>query len=176
MSEATKKALSQGDYETAARSLYNEGILHSEEKKLPEAYDRLTKAIEVAKISNLQEIEKKAREALTTLIEKQKQQSKSDKDKKDEKDKKDKDSQGKDPKDQKDKGDQKKDSEPNDQQKQDQKDPKQMENGKRQFKSGTLSKDVAESIMNDLSDREKQLYQKRMKEHKPREVPNDKDW
>jgi len=52
-----------------------------------------------------------------------------------------------------------------------------MEDGKkREFKSGTLSKDVAEGIMNDLSDREKQLYQRKMKEKKAKESQNEKDW
>jgi Ca-activated chloride channel family protein len=172
--EATKKALSQGDYETAAKSLYNEGLTQAELKNLPESYNKLTKAIEMAKISTQPELEKKAREALTALIQKQKQKSQQDKESKDkpgekgeQKDKKDSDPKNqkdqKDPKDQKDQKGQNK--------------PKPEEDGKkRQFKSGTVSKDVAESIMNDLSDREKQLYQSRMKERKPREVQNEKDW
>ena len=179
--DATKKALSQGDYDTAAKALYNEGITQTEQKNLKEAYDRLTKSIELSKVSNQPELEKKAREALVSLIQKQKEQSKQDQDKQ-KQDKKDQ----KDPKDQKDqnksgnngqdpKQDDKKDSK--DQKKDQKKDPKQNEDGKkREFKSGTLSKDVAESIMNDLSDREKQLYQHRMKERKTRETPNEKDW
>jgi Ca-activated chloride channel family protein len=168
--EATKKALTQGDYDTAAKSLYNQGVTQAEAKNLKESYDSLTKAIELAKVSNQPDVEKMAREALMGLVNKQKQQSKSDKDKKDDQ---------KSPS-QPSKGDQ---SKPDDQKKPDdkpdqKKDPKQMDDGKnRQFKSGTLSKEVAESIMNDLSDREKQLYQHRMKERKNnREVPNDKDW
>lgn len=170
--EATKKALTQGDYDTATKSLYNEGITQSEQKNLKEAYDKLTKAIELSKISNQPDIEAKARAALQSLIEKQKQQSKDDQNK----DKKDQDKKDQDKKDQEKKSQDKKDQD--EQKKPDQqKDPKKTEDGKkREFKSGTLSKDVAESIMNDLSDREKQLYQHRMKEHKSREVPNDKDW
>jgi Ca-activated chloride channel family protein len=185
--EATKKALSQGDYETAAKSLYNEGITQVEQKNLKEAYDRLTKAIELAKVSEQPEIEKKAREALMSMIQKQKDKNKQDQENKDQKqDPKDQKDQnksggsGQENKDQKDKKDQnKKDQDKKDQgQKKDQKkDPQQTEDGKkREFKSGTLSKDVAESIMNDLSDREKQLFQHRMKERKTREMPNDKDW
>jgi Ca-activated chloride channel family protein len=164
-SEATKKALQQGDYETAAKSLYNEGLMHSEAKNLPEAYDRLTKAIEMAKISKQPELEKHAREALVQNIEKQKQQSKEDKEKKDKK------GEGKEDK----PGDQKESPGDNGKKPEDQKGgpPKLQQHG---FKSGTLSKDVAESIMNDLSDREKQLYQKRNREKKGKEMNHDKDW
>jgi hypothetical protein len=168
LNEATKKALSQGDYDTAAKSLYNEGVTQADQKNLKEAYDRLTKAIELSKISNQPEIEKRAREALLSLIQKQKQKSKEDQDKKDQQDQQDK------------KDDKQQDKQqPSKPQNKDQgnKDPNQTEDGKkRQFKSGTISKDVAESIMNDLSDREKQLYQHRLKERKTRETPNEKDW
>ncbi len=171
--QATKKALSQGDYETAAKSLYNEGVTQAEQKNLKDSYDRLTKSIELSKISKQPELEKKAREALTTLIEKQKQQSKQEQSNKDKKEEDKKDQNKGNPQ----------GSQPDGQPKQDQqksgekKDPTKTEEGKRrEFKSGTLSKDVAESVMNDLSDREKQLYQKRMKERKSREVPSDKDW
>jgi Ca-activated chloride channel family protein len=170
--DATKKALTTGDYETAAKSLYNEGITQSEQKNLNEAYDRLTKAIELSKISKQPELEKKAREALVSLVDKQKEKSKSDQSK----DNKNQDKKDQGQKDKKDQGHDKKDSQ--DPGKQDQnKQPQPVEDGKnRQFKSGTLSKDVAESIMNDLSDREKQLYQQRLKDRKTREVPSDKDW
>ena len=180
LNEASKKALSQGDYETAAKSLYNEGVVLSEQKNLKESYDRLTKAIELSKVSNQPEVEKKAREALVSLVEKQKQKSQEEKQNKDQKD----DQNKKDKKDKKDKDDQQKKSGQGEPDKDDQngKDQQKKNNqrptdaGKREFKSGTLSKDVAESIMNDLSDREKQLYQHRLKERKTREVPNDKDW
>ncbi len=178
--EATKKALSQGDYETAAKSLYNEGVTQSEQKNLKDAYDRLTKAIELSKVSNQPELEKKAREALVSLIQQQKQQSKDNKQQ--EKDQKEKDKQDqkkngqdKDNQQKQDKG-QKDDQNKEGQKDQQKKSPQQVENGKHDFHSGTLSKDVAEGIMNDLSDREKQLYQRRMKDRKQREVPNDKDW
>lgn len=173
LQEATKKSLATGDYETAAKSLYNEGVTRGEMKNIPESYDRLSKAIEMAKISKQPELEKKAREALAAIAQQQQQQQK-DKDKKDDQkndsgqDQK-KEQEKKDPKDDKDQKDQK--------DKKDQKGPPKSEDGKkREFKSGTLSKDVAESVMNDLSDREKQLYKKRMKERKSREAQNDKDW
>ncbi len=166
---AARQALSEGDYDVAARSLYNEGITHSEQKHFHESYDRLTKAIELAKITNQPDLEKKSREALINVVEKQKQQKK-------EKQKEDQgDSQKKQ---QSSSSDQKKDEskDSQDQKKDQQQNPRPDEGKKREFKSGTLSKDVAESIMNDLSDREKQLYQQRLKERKPKEVENDKDW
>lgn len=163
--ESTKKSLNQGDYESAAKSLYNEGITQREAKNIEESYDRLTKAIEMAKISNQPELEKKAREALMAIAEQQQQQQKdqNNQDSKDDKDSKDKSDpkDGKDDKDDKDKKNQQ---------------PQKIDTSKRDFHSGTLSKDVAEGIMNDLSDREKQLYNKRLKDQKGREAPHDKDW
>ena len=165
--EATKKALNQGDFETATKSLYNEGVLQKDGKNFNEAYRQLTNAIEMAKISNQPELEKKAREALVQAVQEQQQQQqqkqsdqKNSDSKKESSDKKDsKDSKDKEGKDQ---------SKPNQQ---------PMEDGKkREFKSGTLSKDVAEGIMNDLSDREKQLYQRLMKDKKNKETHNDQDW
>jgi Ca-activated chloride channel family protein len=165
--EATKQALSDGDYETAAKSLYNEGLALAEQKNLKEAYDRLTKSIELSRISNQADLEKMGRQALSNLIEIQKQQKQQQKNKED---------QG-----QNQNQDQKKpqQDEPKDEKKDDRKDKGKQpsDTGKRpEYKSGTLSKDVAESIMNDLSDREKQLNQHRMKERKSREVENEKDW
>ena len=175
--EATKRALSQGDYDTAAKSLYNEGITQSEQKNLKESYDKLTKSIELAKVSNQPELEKKAREALVTLVEKQKQQSKEEKENKGKGDPKDQNKKGNGSGDGQDQKKNKEEDKENPDKPDQKKDPQQSEDGKkRQFRSGTLSKDVAESIMNDLSDREKQLYQHRMKERKTRETPNDKDW
>jgi Ca-activated chloride channel family protein len=173
---SSKQALSQGDYATAAKSLYNEGIVQGQQKKLPESYDRLTKAIEMARISNQPELEKKAREALVKMVDQQKQQSKEDEEKK----KQEKEGQGKDgqqPKDQNGQGQSgnQKDQQKNGQGDKNKQNPTGVE-GKREFKSGTLSKDTAVSIMNDLSDREKQLYQRRLKEQRPRETTHDKDW
>jgi len=169
--EATKKALNQGDFETATKSLYNEGLLQKEAKNFNESYRQLTNAIEMAKISNQPELEKKAREALVQAAQEQQQQKQNEK-----KDEDSKKSSGP-PKDSKDKSG-KGDSE--DQKNKDSESKKNQsptEDGKkREFKSGTLSKDVAEGIMNDLSDREKQLYQHRMKEKKTKETHNDQDW
>jgi len=163
--EATKKSLNQGDFETAAKSLYNEGLIQKENKNYQESFHQFTNAIEMAKISNQPELEKKAREAL--LQSSQEQQQKKQEEKNDSKDQKK-------PKDSKDQKNQ--DQKPQDQN-QDKKQNPQMDDGKkREFKSGTLSKDVAEGIMNDLSDREKQLYQHRMKEKKSKESQNEKDW
>ena len=173
LQESTKKALSQGDYETAAKSLYNEGVTQAEGKNLKEAYDRLTKSIEMAKISNQPELEKKGREALLSLIEKQKQQSQDQKDQKNKDQKEGKDSK-QDSKSQDDQKNQPKDQNQKDQKGQKKDNPSGVE--KRGFKSGPLSKDVAESIMHDLSDREKQLYQKRMKDKKPQGTNHEKDW
>lgn len=159
--ETTKKSLNEGDYNTAAKSLYNEGVLLKQTQNFEEAFHKLTNAIEMAKISNQPELELKARQALIkTNQEKQKQQQ-------DKQDKKEGKSESKDQQKKPDNADD------NEQKKQNQ---SKMDDGKREFKSGTLSKDVAESIMNDLSDREKQLYQRKMKERKPRESQNEKDW
>ncbi|MBS1959369.1 MAG: VWA domain-containing protein [Bdellovibrionales bacterium] len=164
--ESTKKALNQGDYESAAKSLYNEGLTQHEAKNVDAAYDRLTQAIEMAKISNQPELERRAREALMQVQQDQQQQQKQNDQKKDSKDDKDSKDQPK-PKDgkQDQDGKDKKNQQPN-----------QLDTKKRDFHSGTLSKDVAEGIMNDLSDREKQLYHKRLKDQKGREAPHDKDW
>ena len=166
--ESTKKALNQGDYDTAAKSLYNEGLIQKENKDFQKSFHDLTNSIEMAKISNQPELEKKAREALLQSAQdqqKKKQENKDNsKDQKDQKDQKQDKKDGKDQKDGQDQGPEKKQNQP-------------MEDGKkREFKSGTLSKDVAEGIMNDLSDREKQLYQHKMKEKKAKESQNEKDW
>ncbi len=172
--ESTKKALSQGDYDTAAKSLYNEGVTQLENKNLKEGYDRLTKAIEMAKISGQPDVEKIAREALLTAIDKQKQQSQDKKNQKDQKDKKD--GSGKDDKSSGSGKDEKNSKDSKDGKNQDQKNQNPTGVDQRSFKSGTLSKDVAEGIMNDLSDREKQLFQHRMKEGKNRETHHENDW
>ncbi len=166
--EVTKQSLAEGDYASAARALYNEGVTLSQAGKPRESLDRLTKAIELAKILKDGEIEKRARQALAKSSEQnqqqQKQQEKQQQDQKEQDQKQKKDQE---------QGDQKSKpkQEGDDSQKQGPEEGK-----KRQFRSGTLSKDVAESIMNDLSDREKQLHQNRLKEQKGREMENDKDW
>ena len=167
--ESTKKALNQSDYESAARSLYNEGVTQHEVKNMDESYDRLTKAIEMAKISKQPDLEKKARQALMSVAEQQQKQKdqgekEDSKEDKNAKDKADPSKEGKD--------DQNKDKDKDKKNQQ----PQRADTQKRDFHSGTLSKDVAEGIMNDLSDREKQLYNKRLKDQKGREAPHDKDW
>ena len=168
--ESTKKALNQGDFDTAAKSLYNEGLIQKENKNYQESFHQLTNAIEMAKISNQPELEKKAREALLQSSQEQQQQQKKQDEKGESKEQK-KSNDSKDSPDQKDKKEQDQNQDQNKKQNQG------MEDGKkREFKSGTLSKDVAEGIMNDLSDREKQLYQHKMKEKKTKESQNEKDW
>ena len=162
LQSASKNALASGDFQTAAKAFYNEGILHSEQKNSKESFDRLTKAIELAKRTDQKELEEQARKALTQAFEKQQQEKK-------EQQKQDQQGQG----------EQKKQDSKSGQGEQNQQpqQPKPEENGKkRQYKGNSVSKDVAESLMNDLSDREKQLYQKRLNERKPKEAPNDKDW
>jgi Ca-activated chloride channel family protein len=174
--QATQKALNQGDYELAAKSLFNEGILHAKNKNNAEAFDRLSKAAEIAKLSKQPDLENLAREELARLAisqkEEQKNKSKDQQDKKDEQDNK---------------KNEKKESDPNKSGSENDKgnDPEkkntdqQNKSGvepKREYKSGTVSKDVAESIMNDLSDREKQLYQNRNKKEKRPGSANENDW
>ncbi len=160
--ETSKKALNDGDYATAAKSMYNEGLLLKQNQNFEEAFHKLTNAVEMAKISKQPDLEMKARQALmqTSQQKQQQQQQKQQSGKSDQKDQDQK--KGKEGQDEKE--DQKKKNQP------------RMDDGKREFKSGTLSKEVAESIMNDLSDREKQLYQRKMKERKGREQQNEKDW
>ena len=176
LAESSKKALSQGDYDTAAKALYNEGITHLENKNMKDGYDRLTKAIEMAKITGQSDLETKSRDALYNAIEKQKQQSKENQDKKNggKGDEKGKNQSSSDEKNDDSKSNPGKKDSSGDQDKK--KNSSQAGQEPRNFKSGTLSKDVAESIMNDLSDREKQLYQHRMKNGKRGEVNRDKDW
>ncbi|MBU6152672.1 MAG: VWA domain-containing protein [Bdellovibrionales bacterium] len=155
---ATKKALSLGDFETAAKALYNEGVLHQQNQSLKDSFDRLTKSIELAKRSGLKDLEERARRALATSFDQQQKQ------KKDSKEQKDGDS----------KGDEKEN--PSSAEKQSPKSPEEESGRKRQFRGKTLSKDVAESLMNDLADREKQLVQRRLGGRKPKEVTDGKDW
>ncbi len=173
--EVTRQALAEGDYAAAARSLYNEGVTLSQAGKPRESLDRLTKAIELAKILRDPEIEKRARQALARSSEQNQQQQKQQQDQK-EKDQKDQKEQKKDKGDQKQKPEQEGREPPPKSGGEDQQKQAPEEGKKRQFRSGTLSKDVAESIMNDLSDREKQLHQNRLKEQKGREMENEKDW
>lgn len=156
LQDATRKALVNGDFETAARSLYNEGVLLNDPKTRSDAYDRLTKSIELAKRTGLKDVEEQARKALAQSFQ---QQQKQPKEKSDSKDKNQGQSGGEQPPEA--------GGAPQE--------PKQ-EGRNRQFKGGTLSKDVAESLMNDLSDREKQLHQRRLGNRKPKENPHDKDW
>ncbi len=157
LQEATRKALVGGDFETAARSLYNEGVLLNESKTRNDAFDRLTKSIELAKRTGLKDVEELARKALAQSFQ---QQQKQPKEKNEPQDGKSSPKEG---------GQEppKPDSPPQD---------SGQEGRNRQFKGGTLPKDVAESLMNDLSDREKQLHQRRLGNRKPKENPHDKDW
>jgi len=164
LQEATKKALSSGDFETAAKSLFNEGILHQRNQALNESFDRLTKSIELAKSSGLPELEEKARKALTLAFDQQQKQNQQKKQSSDD----DKSGKSKD-------GDGKDDSQ-NAGKKPPGENPEGGDGRKRQFKGKTLSKDVAESLMRDLADREKQLVQRRLGNKKYKEAPNDKDW
>ncbi len=178
--EVSKQALAEGDYESAARALYNEGVTLSQSGKARESLDRLTKAIELAKIIRDGEMEKRAREALTRSSQQNQQQQKQNQQQQKQKQEQQKQDQEQKPK--QDSGDQ--NSKPKDDGQEPQQKPRgedQQKQGpedgkKRQFRSGTLSKDVAESIMNDLSDREKQLHQNRLKEQRGREMENEKDW
>ena len=161
LQDATRKALVSGDFETAARSLYNEGVLLNDSKTRTEAYDRLTKSIELAKRTGLKEVEERARKALAQSFQQQKQEQKQKSEKNENQDGgKDQQSAGS-----------------SEEPKQNPSNPKPEDGGRnRQFQSGTLSRDVAESLMNDLSDREKQLHQRRLGNRKPKETPHDKDW
>ncbi len=160
LQSATKRALSLGDFETAAKSLYNEGILHQQNQSQKDAFDRLTKSIELAKRSGLKELEERARKALSVSFQQQQNQKKDSKEQKDdgsqgEENEKSRSAQGQSPKEQ---------------------EPEQESGRKRQFRGRTLSKDVAESLMNDLADREKQLVQRRLGGKKPKEVTDENDW
>jgi Ca-activated chloride channel family protein len=157
LQEATKRALSRGDFETAAKSLYNEGILHQKNQASKESFDRLTKAIELAKRSGLAEVEEKARKALAASFDQHQKQ----------------------PKKQENKQEQDQKSAGNNNQKPESGSPggPEEENGKqRKFTGKTLSRDVAESLMNDLADREKQLIQKKLGGRRQKEVADEKDW
>jgi Ca-activated chloride channel family protein len=176
---ATKKALEQGRYDIAAKSLYNEGLALKESKKIDESYDRLTKAIEMARLSQDPDLEKRARAALAAAAVQEQQQKQQGENPEDQENKKNKDKR----ENQDQKGDQKdnqSDGDQDSQSKQDQKNKSGIDTKKREFKSGTLSKDVAEGIMNDLSDKEKQLYNRRLKggqrEQRGKEAPNGQDW
>ncbi len=160
LQEATKRALSRGDFETAAKSLYNEGVLHQQNQSMKDSFDRLTKSIELAKRSGLSELEDRARKALAVTFDQQQKQPKKSKDQKNgESDGQKKENQ---------------DQSPDEGQK---REKQESESGrKRQFQGKTLSKDVAESLMNDLADREKQLVQRRLGGKKQKEVADDKDW
>jgi tetratricopeptide (TPR) repeat protein len=170
--EVAKQSLAEGDYESAARTLYNEGVTLSQSGKTRESLDRLTKAIELAKIIRNGDMEKRAREALAQSSQQDQQKQKQKQDQEKERKEQDKKEQG----DQKSKPKDEGQEPPPESRGEDQQKRGPEEGKKRQFRSGTLSKDVAESIMNDLSDREKQLHQNRLKEQKGRETENDKDW
>lgn len=171
---STQKALNQGDYELAAKSLFNEGILHAKNKNNAEAFDRLSKAAEIAKLSKQTDLEKLAREELARLAIRQKEEQKNRS--KDQQDKKEDKKNESDPN----KKDNEKDKGNDPDKNQDKNNPDQQNKSgvepKREYKSGTVSKDVAESIMNDLSDREKQLYQNRNKKEKRPGSSNENDW
>ncbi len=169
LQSATREALAEGDFETAAKSLYNEGILLSKEKDPRDSFDRLTKSIELAKRTGQKELEENARKALARAFEEQQKQEKQKKEQKQDSQADQKSGEGQSGS----QGEQAK----QDGQNRESPMPKPEEDGKkRQFRGSTVSKDVAESLMNDLSDREKQLYQKRLGERRPKEAPNDKDW
>lgn len=174
-----RSALSEGDYSLAAKALYNEGLAWMQSEKMEESIDRLTKSIELAKVTGDTELERLGRLALLRSAQKQQEQNKKQNDDQKQDQKRDQ------------KQDQKQDSKQDADRKQDQKQdqkqdkkngsqgsksPLRAEEGKRRQYQGTLSKDVAEGIMSDLSDREKQLHQHRLKDQKGRETENDKDW
>jgi len=165
LQDSSRNALTHGDFETAAKALYNEGLLQSEQKNMNESFDRLTKAIELAKRTDQKELEEKARKALAQNYQQQQQQKKQDQQQQ---------GQGQGQGEQQ-KQDQKKEQARDGSQSKPQPQP-QDEGKRREYKGATVSRDVAESLMNDLSDREKQLHQKRFSERKSKEANHDKDW
>jgi tetratricopeptide (TPR) repeat protein len=166
---ATKKALEQADYATAIQSLYNEGLVQKDAKNFDAAYDRLTKAIELSKSIQDPELERKAREALSVAAQQEQKEQQQKDDKKD-------GGEGQDESKKPSEGDGKGSDQGDDEKERESENKKPSNSNKRPFKSGTLSKDVAEGIMNDLSDREKQLYNRRLKDQRGKEAPHDKDW
>lgn len=155
-SQSTQSSLKTGDFELATKSLINDGITSGALKDFDGAFSKLGKAIELAKIAGQKDLEKFAREQLLKFSEKQKEEKKQQQQKQDPNQKQNSDEK-------KDKDEKKSENGEKDEQNKDK--PSQTEEGKpKPFQSGTLSKETAESVMNDLSDREKQLYHKRQKE------------
>ena len=183
--EAARGAMERGDQALQSRSLYNLGGALSKKSDLQGAVRSYLGAIAAAKSAGDKALEEDARKNLQLLIkkreqqkeqEKQEKQEKKDQQKKDQKDSKeqggDKSQDSKDPKDSKDK-DKDKDPPKNE--------PKQYEDPsktrKREFKSQKLSKDDADRVMSELSNRERELQAKIKKQNgKPQNRANEKDW
>jgi Ca-activated chloride channel family protein len=182
--DSAKGAAEAGDTRLEGRSLFNLGGALAQKKDIPGAVHSYLGAIASAQRARDAELEADARRNLQLLIaerQRQKQQEKQDqKDKKDQQGKEGKpDPNGK-------QGDQDKKEQENKDQSGKNKDkgkdqPKRYEDPaqsrKRQFKSVKLSKDDAERVMAELSNRERELQSKLKKQPgTPQSQAGEKDW
>ena len=184
--DSARTAAQLGDSKLEGRSLYNLGTALAQKKDLNGAVQSYLGAIASAQRTQDAELEAAARRNIQLLIaERQKQKQQEQKDQKEKKGKEGKEgkpdpngSQGE-PKDDQKKQD--KDQKGKNQQAKDEprqyEDPSKSRQRQRQFKSGKLSKDDAERVMAELSNREKDL-QGRLKRQTamPQSQPNEKDW
>jgi len=178
-SSAAEEADQRGEFDTSAKSRYNEGVARFHGKDFDAAAEAYLKALEANQKRPDPELEKDIRRNLEFLYQAKQQQQSSGKDgdpqDSDQKDQSDQNKSGdqsnsseKDEKDKKDKegqGDEKKEQP-----------PKQYQTtGKREFKSAKLSPEDAKRVLSELAQKEKEL-QKKMERMKGRPQGLEKDW
>ncbi|MGK5085937.1 VWA domain-containing protein [Bdellovibrionota bacterium FG-2] len=164
--QAFQNSAQKGNEELKAKSLYNLGLALSKKGDVPSAVQSYAGAIQSAQQAKNPQVEADARKNIELLI-KQEQQKKQQQ--KDQQKDKQKDSQK----------EQQKEQEKQKEKQQQQKPGKYQETSaeakKDQFKSKHLSKEDAERVMAELSNREKDL-QAKLKKQKGKQQSNPKDW
>ncbi len=146
-SKSAELSLIQGDFSLAAKALYNKGLTQKETKDLGGAIETLSQAIEAAKVAQDRPLEEKARQALRVAAQQKSQQQSQEKSQ-----------------DSPEKNQNQKDQNQQDQKKQDA--PRQggdKSDEDKKYKSESISQDMAERIMNDLSEKERALLKGRMR-------------
>jgi Ca-activated chloride channel family protein len=173
--EAAKMALKANDPDLAGRSYYNQGLALQKNGKATEAVSAFSRAVALGKGAKDEKLEGDARKRLLNMAQQQQQKQQSqDGSQQQEQDQKDQQGQQQQDKEGQGKQDDQKDAQGKGQEKDK---PKQYSQGKKNqnFKSEKLTKQDAERVMAELSDKEQQL-QAKLRKQGQRQAGGGKDW
>lgn len=180
---AAKSMIQKGDIKNGAKSLFNLGNAFQKKGDSKEAIQSYLDSIHASKAAGDQELENLARKNIELIQQQEQQQQQKqnqDQDKQDQNQPQPKQEQKENGQDPNQNPDHKKDDKKDSQNPKDQKEKKEQGEAERpkqkpQFKSQKLSKEDADRVMSELSNREKDLQQKLRKQSgKPK--PSSRDW